>query len=884
MNNHIKRSVAGLVLLALVLTGITGVFAQESGALIRFVHAIPQAPAVDIYTNGQLTIQNLDYGQASGYVNVPAGEHRLTVTATGDTAPLWEQPVNPTAGAALTLVAAPDSPPAFLVYQDDLSPLPLGKARFAAIHAVAEAPGVDIALADGQVAIPSLQFGQPAGSLDLDTGFVYEFVVVPGGETPADALVVPDPLALTSGTSYVLVVYGPASAPTAFILTAPTSPQTDGGLMRLAHGVAGAPAVDVYLDDTLAAAALDFGEMTEHVAVPAGSYDAVLKVAGTDQTVLSAVLTVISGDAFTAAALGTAEDLSIQVVGDNVVGMDAAQARLNLLNGIPGSSLTAALEDGTFIVGELGFGEASGAVSIAPSAQSITLTVSGDDVSGTAVVPVPAFYGGVYYNLLAVSADGQLQLVTASTGVAQGIASAPGAASAAVSVEPTVPTIELPEVQPVIAMTELPTARPAVNPGVNLQLRQYPDPDALSLGLAPSDAVLTVNGRAGAPAALPGVQPPAEEYVDPASLLERNQDLAPADTWLNVTYFTPDGGSITAWVNAQFLNLSDAAGQRVRLADLPTVPVNQPGQAVNTGITPPPIPVDRVVATVFNLNPGVNLNIRRTPTTDGEVLARVTNGTVTEFLSVLETQDWAFVRYSPPEGGSITGWVNTLYIQYTLNGRPIDYEGMDEKDLLVISDGSERGEVAASIAPIVRPTVDPLRDAVIAQVLLDPGSNLNLRRRPDINAEVLVQIPSGSQVVVSGRTGDGNWLQVSFEGAVGWIAARTETAVFVRLTLNGKSIEISEVDIITDEPDTTVATPQPQVPDAQPTLPVDAIAIIVNDPIVQMTGSPGGSADSLPIIVQGQLATLLFTDGQFSYIELPNGIRGWVPAGAVRPR
>lgn len=895
MNDYLKRSVLALLALALIFTLGGTAFAQDTGeALVRFVHVVPDAPAVDVYTDGQLTITNLDYGQSSGYVNVPAGEHRLTVTATGETDLLWEQTISPTADASLTLVAAPGDGPTFLIYQDDLSPLPLGRARFAAIHAVAGAPAVDVALADGQVAVPNLEFGQPAGSLDLDTGFVYDFVVVPAGGTADDALLTPDPLALTTGTSYVLVVHGSADSPAALLLTAPTTADADAGLVRLAHGVAGAPAVDVYLDNTLVAAGLEFGDVTEHVAVPAADYDLALTAAGTDENVLDGMLTVEAGQAVTVAALGTPDEITPAVLADDISTLDATEARISLINGIPGdSSVTASLGD-TSIASELPFGE-SAAATVSPATLALALEINADG-SISMVDGIPQnFYGGVYYNVLVLAGeDGTPQIVVKPTSIAQGIASAPGAGEAvlAAPAEATPeavaaqPTLAAPPAQPTAApIGSLPTARPLVDPGVNIQLRQYPNPDSLSLGLAPSDATLIVNGRMGGEAALPGQQPDpnATPFVDPATLLEGNQDLSPEQTWLNVTYQTPDGGSITAWVNAQFLSVSDAAGRPVRLASLPLIPMNQPGEAQNTGVTPPPVLVDRVAATVFNLDPGVNLNIRRVPSTDGEVLARVPNGTVMELLAVTEERDWAFVSYTPPEGGTITGWVNTLYVQYTLNGKPIDYEGMEAKELLVISDGTERGEVTAGVAPVARPTTDPLRDAIVATVVLDAGSNLNLRRNPNANAEVLLQIPSGSQAVVTGRSGDGNWLQVTFEGAEGWIAARTETASFVRLSLNGKPIDVKDVPIVTDEEDTATRT-APGEPGEQPTLALTAVPIVITDAVIQMTGSPAGSADNLPILVQGQQATLLFTDGSFSYIELEDGTRGWIPAGAAKPR
>ena len=53
---------------------------------------------------------------------------------------------------------------------------------------------------------------------------------------------------------------------------------------------------------------------------------------------------------------------------------------------------------------------------------------------------------------------------------------------------------------------------------------------------------------------------------------------------------------------------------------------------------------------------------------------------------------------------------------------------------------------------------------------------------------MIAQIPSGTQVIVSSRTADEKWLNVTFEGAEGWIAAKTDVATFVRITFNGKVI------------------------------------------------------------------------------------------------
>jgi uncharacterized protein YgiM (DUF1202 family) len=291
---------------------------------------------------------------------------------------------------------------------------------------------------------------------------------------------------------------------------------------------------------------------------------------------------------------------------------------------------------------------------------------------------------------------------------------------------------------------------------------------------------------------------------------------------------------------------------------------------------------------VFNLDPGVNLNIRRTPDVNGEVLARLPNGTVMEFVGIKEDQQWVFVRYSPAEGGSVTGWVSATYVQYTYNSRLIDLEEIETRGLLAIIADDTRGETGSGAASVVVPTVDPVKDRYVAVVSLDAGSNLNLRRNPNQNSEVLAQIPSGTQLLVNARTPDELWLNVTFEGVDGWIAAKTEVAQFVRLTFNGKPAEIAQVPIAV-EGDTVAGTPSVVItatagPTAEGSLPINPLPYKVTDVLVQMTGSPGGNADGLPIIYQGQEVTLLFTDGAFSFIQLADTTQGWVPAGSIQPR
>lgn len=80
---QLKRFVILVIAFATMLTlSISSVFAQGDSN-IRFVHVVPDAVSVDVYVNGTLAVQNLNYGDASLYLNVPAGDHTVTATAAG---------------------------------------------------------------------------------------------------------------------------------------------------------------------------------------------------------------------------------------------------------------------------------------------------------------------------------------------------------------------------------------------------------------------------------------------------------------------------------------------------------------------------------------------------------------------------------------------------------------------------------------------------------------------------------------------------------------------------------------------------------------------------------------------------------------------------------
>lgn len=813
-----KFVIKALAIVTMLLISISSITAQGD-ALIRFVHVIPDAVPVDVYVNGTLTVRNLNYGEASTYINVPAGTHTVTATASGLQATLWEQSVSINADSSTTFIASDAMLGQFDAFSDNLDVTNFGTSRLAIIHALAGGENVAVQLAEpvelggatqdtGTAIAPEIAYGEKFGEFDLPSQ-TYVVDVLPVGAS--DALIESVALSLASNTSYMAVVYGTASNPQALLLSAPTSPAEDTGLVRVVHGIVDGSTVDVLVNDTLIVPGLTIDNPTEHIALPAGEHELVFVVSGTDEEVADIDIEIEADTAQTLIALLVDGDVELVSFADDISSVDEVTASASVINAIDGASVSVELSDGTEIAED-------GATSFAPilAGTSFTLNLDGDEatISGDDV----AFYGGVYYNIIVLdgSAFGAPSLLVLPTSLAQTLASAPGAGEALlVTGDPAPPTEAPAEVEVVVteapAVSQPVTVAPedvvlgeiALDPSANLNLRQYPNANALVLGQAPSGASLIIDGREGAPVALvEGQAPPpeADDFVDPVLELGDGQDLDPTTTWVRVIYNTPDGGQITAWVLSQYLIITDNEGL-FDLRDLEMFPANIAGEALNTDISSPTEPEDIVSAEVINIDSSANLNIRRSPDVSGEVLGQLNLGTVLELNGLLASttgllpdSEWAFVSYTPAEGGVISGWVSTGFLTYQWNGNDTDLIELVDRGLIDEIDADTVGQITAGTAPVVAATPDPEVDAYVAEILLDPDANLNLRRTPSVDGEVLVQIPSGAFVIVTARTSDGDWLQTSYEGEDGWIASQ-----FVVITFNGDFVsDVFEIPVDSD--------------------------------------------------------------------------------------
>jgi hypothetical protein len=178
-----------MVLMGLLLAlALVPAASAQGNALVRVVHASPDAPAVDVYVDGSKALTNVPFFTASDYLPLPAGEHRFQVTPTGQAADkaVIDAKATVEAGKAYTVAATgkvAEIKPTILA--DNLGTPAAGKAHVRVVHASPDAPAVDIKVKGGAALISNLVFPKDSGYLPVDAGSYDLTVNVAGTDTVA---------------------------------------------------------------------------------------------------------------------------------------------------------------------------------------------------------------------------------------------------------------------------------------------------------------------------------------------------------------------------------------------------------------------------------------------------------------------------------------------------------------------------------------------------------------------------------------------------------------------------------------------------------------------------------------------------------------------------
>lgn len=173
---------------------------------VRMLHAVPNAPNVDVYANGSLIVSNLSFSSISNYLNLSPGTYEVQLYRAGfyDT-PLVTQNIQlaPSANYTISIVM--------------LGGLSLFRLRDASIAVSPDstylrfmnlsqtAPLLNLTLPNGNLLFPSVEYLETTGYYTTSPG-IYNFVVEFSGATAMSKNI--KNLTLDGGKLYTIYMLG----------------------------------------------------------------------------------------------------------------------------------------------------------------------------------------------------------------------------------------------------------------------------------------------------------------------------------------------------------------------------------------------------------------------------------------------------------------------------------------------------------------------------------------------------------------------------------------------------------------------------------------------------------------------------------------------------
>jgi hypothetical protein len=308
-------------------------------AMVRAAHLAPGVPsegdtAVDILINGEPSGITLEFGQSSGFAELPPGDYTFGIAAAGTTDSVLDiGPVTLLAGDILNAIA----------YRDEASDAAVPVAAFA-ISGVNEAPagegtlyvahGADDALLDPVDVINALPGACPPPILDdFEFGTVQGPLPLPAGtlnigfslDSTEECQLDADPLAAPITADVVTIAVAVDTDISAGVTPAvyallpstegdiPTLAPPETGQVRIAHLAPEVPTlvdtnVDILVNGNTAIADLEFEEATGFVELPVGDYTFGIAVAGSTEPVFTFDATLIADQVLTVVAIRTVVD------------------------------------------------------------------------------------------------------------------------------------------------------------------------------------------------------------------------------------------------------------------------------------------------------------------------------------------------------------------------------------------------------------------------------------------------------------------------------------------------------------------------------------------------------------------------------------------------
>lgn len=454
--------------LAIAVMSVLPAAAQSADqAYLRVGHFSADAPAVDVYLNGELSaVENLSYGNVSTWAAVPAGVYSVAIVPAGgdlaDAAATVDE-VELKAGDWVTVSAVGSGKALRLqpAVEDYKTPVQAGTTRVSLFHAIEGMTGVDLTR-QGVAMLSRVTYPDPAlgndgaASVELAAG-TFDLQVTAAGR--ADAVLAALPQTVLDSQNYVSIfVYGTIQDTLAVIevvtpddvatvtsggtlvddevvassTEAPDTPEEpgeavdiplvtaadiegDAAFIRFAHFAADTAAVDLYLNGELSVfQGIDNSSVTPWTAIPAGVYRIGIVPAGGSGDLATVEEVEIKARSWvTVSAVGSGNALHLQpAFEDFATPVAAGTTRVTLFHAIEGMTGIDLTRQGVAMLSRVTYpdpalgNDGAASVELAAGTFDLQVTAAGRADAVLAALPQTVLESGAY---VAIFAYGTIQ-------------------------------------------------------------------------------------------------------------------------------------------------------------------------------------------------------------------------------------------------------------------------------------------------------------------------------------------------------------------------------------------------------------------------------------------------------------------------------------------
>ena len=174
---------------------------------VRILHAVPNAPNVDVYLNGSLLTSNLAFGKISKYTVLSPGEYEFQLFTAGTyDKPLLTQTVQLIANANYTVSIVTLANALYLFrLKDDHIPISRSQVFLRFINLSSNAPLLSLGLPNGVTLFNQAEYLETTGYYQLSAG-IYNFEVLLGSSQITTKYI--KNLTLDGGVFYTIYIIG----------------------------------------------------------------------------------------------------------------------------------------------------------------------------------------------------------------------------------------------------------------------------------------------------------------------------------------------------------------------------------------------------------------------------------------------------------------------------------------------------------------------------------------------------------------------------------------------------------------------------------------------------------------------------------------------------